>query len=373
MFSDTDIQMMQNALALAWLGRFSTSPNPRVGCIIAHNGQIVGQGYHVKAGEPHAEVYALLQAGAMTQGATAYVTLEPCSHYGRTPPCAKALIESGVKRVVAAMTDPNPLVAGKGLAMLAVAGIQTESGLLEHEARQLNRGFLSRIERNRPYVRLKCASSLDGKTALSDGQSQWITGEAARNDVQQMRAESCAVLTGIGTVLADNPRLNVRVFSTFRQPIRVVLDSQLQTPLDSHLISDSQSPTLIVTLVDDETRWQPYLAYPHIEIIRSSESHNQHIDLNNLLRILAAKGIGELMVEAGTTLNTAFLQANLVDEIVLYQSPKILGNPGKMLFDFAENPDILQQNPPWQTQSVDILEADIKWTLIRPTLISAKP
>ncbi len=363
MFSDTDIQMMQNALALARLGRFSTSPNPRVGCVIARGGQIVGQGYHVKAGEPHAEVHALRQAGAMAQGATAYVTLEPCSHYGRTPPCAKALIKSGVTRVVAAMTDPNPLVAGKGLAMLAAAGIQTESGLLENEARELNRGFLSRLERNRPYVRLKCAASLDGKTALSDGQSQWITGEAARNDVQQMRAESCAILTGIGTVLADNPRLNVRAFPTLRQPIRVVLDSQLRTPLDSHLVSDGQSPTLIVTLVEDETRWQPYLAHPHIDIVRPSESMGERIDLKQVLTILAEKGIGELTIEAGTTLNTSFLQADLVDEIVLYQSPKILGNPGKMLFNFDEQPDILQQKPHWQSQSVEILDSDIKWTL----------
>lgn len=365
MFSATDILMMQNALALARLGRFSTSPNPRVGCVIAHGSQIVGQGYHVKAGEPHAEVHALRQAGTMAKGATAYVTLEPCSHYGRTPPCAKALIESGVTRVVAAMTDPNPLVAGRGLAMLAAAGIQTESGLLEHEARRLNRGFLSRIERSRPYVRLKCAAGLDGKTALSDGRSQWITGEAARYDVQQMRAESCAVLTGIGTVLADNPRLNVRAFPTLRQPIRVVLDSRLQTPLDSHVVSDGLSPTLIVTLVDDETRWQPYLAHPHIDIIRPSENDAQRIGLNRLLNILAEKGIGELMVEAGATVNTAFLQADLADEIVLFQSPKILGNPGKPLFALEENPDILQQDPVWSTQSVEQLGEDIKWTLTR--------
>ena len=229
MFSALDTQMMQTALELAKLGRFSTSPNPRVGCVIAHGTQIVGQGFHVKAGEPHAEVHALRQAGAAAKGATAYVTLEPCSHYGRTPPCAEALVHSGVTRVVAAMTDPNPLVAGKGLSMLEAAGIRTESGLLEAQARELNRGFLSRIERGRPFVRLKCAASLDGKTALSDGRSFWITGEAAREDVQILRAESCAVLTGIGTVLADNPKLNVRSFPTLRQPARIVLDSRLQS------------------------------------------------------------------------------------------------------------------------------------------------
>ena len=222
MFSALDTQMMQTALELAKLGRFSTSPNPRVGCVIAHGAQIVGQGFHVKAGEPHAEVHALRQAGAAAKGATTYVTLEPCSHYGRTPPCAEALVHSGVTRVVAAMTDPNPLVAGKGLSMLEAAGIRTESGLLEAQARELNRGFLSRIERGRPFVRLKCAASLDGKTALSDGRSFWITGEAAREDVQILRAESCAVLTGIGTVLpttrnstfaASPPYVNLRVSS----------------------------------------------------------------------------------------------------------------------------------------------------------------
>ena len=219
-FSDTDRDMMRRALTLAAEGRFSTSPNPRVGCIIAHGGQIVGQGFHLKAGGPHAEVHALRQAGEHARGATAYVTLEPCSHYGRTPPCAEALIQAGVSRVVAAIADPNPQVAGKGLAMLSAAGIRTESGLLETEARELNRGFLSRIERGRPFVRLKCAASLDGKTALSDGLSQWITGEAARHDVQILRAESCAVLTGIGTVLADDPQLNVPARKIPRRPRR---------------------------------------------------------------------------------------------------------------------------------------------------------
>jgi diaminohydroxyphosphoribosylaminopyrimidine deaminase/5-amino-6-(5-phosphoribosylamino)uracil reductase len=212
MFSELDISMMQNALALAWQGRFSTSPNPRVGCVIARGSQIVGQGFHLQAGGPHAEVHALRQAGALAEGATAYVTLEPCSHYGRTPPCAKSLMEAGVTRVVAAMADPNPLVAGKGLAMLREAGIDVSDGLLQTEARALNRGFLSRIERARPFVRLKCAAGLDGKTALANGQSQWITGAEARADVQILRAESCAILTGIGTVLADNPQLNVRDF-----------------------------------------------------------------------------------------------------------------------------------------------------------------
>lgn len=363
MFDDHDILMMQNALSLAWQGRFSTSPNPRVGCVIARGNQIVGQGFHLKAGEPHAEVHALRQAGESARGATAYVTLEPCSHYGRTPPCAEALVRAGVSRVVAAMTDPNPLVAGQGLAMLQAAGIQTESGLLEHEARALNRGFLSRIERGRPFVRLKCAASLDGKTALSDGRSQWITGEAARADVQILRAESCAVLTGIGTVLADNPRLNVRTFPTLRQPARIILDSSLQTPLNSHVVSDGLSPTLIVTLVADENRWQPYLQYEHIRIIRPSENRHGQIDLHDLLGKLAALGYGEIMVEAGATLASAFMAADLVDEIVLYQAPKILGNPGRGLFHLPENAAALSIESRWQTTHLECLDHDIKWIL----------
>lgn len=362
MFDTTDTQMMQNALALAWQGRFSTSPNPRVGCVIARGNQIVGQGFHIQAGGPHAEVHALRQAGELARGATAYVTLEPCSHYGRTPPCAEGLIEAGVSRVVAAMRDPNPLVAGKGLAMLEAAGIEVACGLLEEEARALNRGFLSRIERGRPFVRLKCAASLDGKTALSDGRSQWITGAEARADVQTLRAESCAVITGIGTVLADDPQLNVRTFPTLRQPARIILDSALQTPLDSKLVQDSGAPTLIVTLEQDEGRLNTYRRFPHIQIISPSETQGR-IDLHEVLQILAKAGYGEVMVEAGATLAGAFLRADLVDEIVLYQAPKILGNPGRNLFDLTENPLSLDRPPDWKTISFTALDNDIKWVL----------
>ncbi|ASK26843.1 bifunctional diaminohydroxyphosphoribosylaminopyrimidine deaminase/5-amino-6-(5-phosphoribosylamino)uracil reductase RibD [Neisseria chenwenguii] len=363
MFTPLDTQMMQNALALARLGRFSTSPNPRVGCVIARGGQVVGQGFHVRAGEPHAEVHALRQAGNAAKGATAYVTLEPCSHYGRTPPCAQALIQAGVARVIAAMVDPNPQVAGKGLAMLEAAGIQTASGLLEAEARELNRGFLSRIERGRPFVKLKCAASLDGKTALSDGRSQWITGEAAREDVQVLRAESCAVLTGVGTVLADNPRLDVRSFPTLRQPARIILDSRLQTPLSSRLVSDGIAPTVIATLESDEGRLKNYRDRDHVRIIRPSENGRGRIDLADLLNRLAAEGIGELMAEAGATLASAFIEADLVDEIVLYQAPKILGNPGRGLFTLPEKPAALAGESRWRTHAVEMLGQDVKWTL----------
>ena len=358
-FSSTDVSMMQKALDLADLGRFSTSPNPRVGCVIAHGSQIVGQGFHVKAGEPHAEVHALRQAGEMAQGATVFVTLEPCSHYGRTPPCAEALLRSGVTRVVAAMRDPNPLVAGKGLALLEAAGIKTECGLLENKARELNRGFLSRIERRRPFVRLKCAVSLDGKTAFSDGNSFWITGEQARTDVQTLRAESCAVLTGIGTVLADNPWLNVRAFATLRQPARIVLDSRLRLPPYSHLVTDGQSPTYIATLERDEDKLRPYREHTHIRILMPSETADGKIDLHHLMRLLADEGFGEIMVEAGSELTSAFLAEDLADEIVLYRSPKILGI-GKDLLSLPENRAALTDPPLWTPVSSEILEHDIK-------------
>ena len=358
-FSSTDVSMMHQALDLAALGRFSTSPNPRVGCVIAHGSQIVGQGFHVKAGEPHAEVHALRQAGEMAQGATAFVTLEPCSHYGRTPPCAEALLRSGVTRVVAAMRDPNPLVAGKGLALLEAAGIKTECGLLKNKARELNRGFLSRIERRRPFVRLKCAVSLDGKTALSDGNSFWITGEQARADVQTLRAESCAVLTGIGTVLADNPQLNVRDFPTLRQPARIVLDSRLRLPPYSHLVTDGQSPTYIATLERDEDKLRPYREHAHIRILMPSETADGKIDLHHLMRLLADEGFGEIMVEAGSELTSAFLAEDLADEIVLYRSPKILGI-GKDLLSLPENRAALTDPPLWTPVSSEILEHDIK-------------
>ncbi|OFT00926.1 riboflavin biosynthesis protein RibD [Neisseria sp. HMSC31F04] len=355
--------MMRRALTLAAEGRFSTSPNPRVGCIIAHGGRIVGQGFHLKAGGPHAEVHALRQAGENARGATAYVTLEPCSHYGRTPPCAEALIQAGVSRVVAAIADPNPQVAGKGLAMLSAAGIRTESGLLETEARELNRGFLSRIERGRPFVRLKCAASLDGKTALSDGLSQWITGEAARHDVQILRAESCAVLTGIGTVLADDPQLNVRAFPTLRQPLRIVLDSRLRLPPTAKLLADPESPILLLTAVPPEKYPAALTAVPHLDILTVPAADGR-ISLPAALPLLSERGIGELLVEAGATLCGAFLQADLADEIVLYQAGKILGGNARSLFDLPENPAALQQPASWQTRSVTILNGgDLKQVL----------
>lgn len=353
-----DETYMRQALALAEHGRFSTSPNPLVGCVVVNGGQVVGQGFHLRAGEGHAEVHALRQAGAAARGATAYVTLEPCAHYGRTPPCAQALIDAGVARVVAAMRDPNPLVAGKGLAMLQAAGVETVCGVCETEARALNRGFLSRIERGRPFVRLKTAVSLDGKTALSDGRSQWITDAAARADVQKLRAESCAVLTGIGTAAADNPRLTVRDFPVLRQPVRVVLDSHLQLAEHSHLVQD-RLPTWLITTTADNGR---FAAYPNVRVCRLPENDG-HVDLAQTLAFLAQEGIGEVLLEAGRTLNSAFLQGGWVDEMVVYQAPKLLGDAAAGAFALPENPAALSAEYEWQTVSVEKIGGGIKWIL----------
>jgi diaminohydroxyphosphoribosylaminopyrimidine deaminase/5-amino-6-(5-phosphoribosylamino)uracil reductase len=236
MFSSTDYGYMAQALRLAEKGLYGTSPNPRVGCVLVRNGQVVGSGWHERAGQPHAEVHALAAAGATARGATAYLTLEPCSHHGRTPPCAEALIKAGIAKLVAAMQDPNPLVSGRGCSLLEEAGITVQTGLMEAEARALNIGFLTRMTRGRPWVRMKIAASLDGKTALNNGASQWITSEHARRDAHRLRARSCAVMTGIGTVLADDPQLTVRHIQTSRQPLSVVVDSRLEIPVDAGLL-----------------------------------------------------------------------------------------------------------------------------------------
>ncbi len=318
---------MAQALRLAELGLFSTSPNPRVGCVIARGGQIIGEGWHQRAGTPHAEVHALQQAGQAARGATVYVTLEPCSHHGRTPPCADALIAAGVSRVVAALRDPNPQVAGRGLAQLQAAGIAVECGLLEEPARELNIGFVSRMTRGRPWVRLKAAASLDGKTALANGVAQWITGAAARQDVQTWRARACAMLTGVGTVLADDPQLNVRAFETTRQPLRVVVDSLLRTPPGAKIL---RGGALIVSAIDDPAKIKD-LRNASAEVV-VLPGNNGRVDLTRLLHLLAEREVNELMVEAGVTLNGALLEAGLVDELVLYFAPMLLGDAARGLF-----------------------------------------
>jgi diaminohydroxyphosphoribosylaminopyrimidine deaminase/5-amino-6-(5-phosphoribosylamino)uracil reductase len=331
-FSAVDHGTMALALQLAERGLWTTSPNPRVGCVLVRDGGIVGEGWHERAGAPHAEVNALRAAGDRARGATAYVTLEPCSHHGRTPPCAEALIEAGVSRVVAAMTDPNPLVAGKGLAMLQAAGIVTASGLLESEARELNIGFVSRMTRGRPWLRLKAAASLDGKTALNNGVSQWITGPDARQDGQRWRARACAILTGIGTVRDDDPQLNVRAVATTRQPLRVVVDSKLETPLSARVLQGGR--VLIAAAVDDEKRAN-LLRSAGAEVLVLPSAAGK-VELKNLLEELGRRGINEVHVEAGFKLNGSLLREGLVDELLLYLAPCLIGHEASGLFNLPE-------------------------------------
>jgi diaminohydroxyphosphoribosylaminopyrimidine deaminase/5-amino-6-(5-phosphoribosylamino)uracil reductase len=322
---------MQRALRLAKLGLYTTDPNPRVGCVLVKNGEIVGEGWHKRAGEPHAEVLALAQAGDRAKGSTVYLTLEPCSHTGKTPPCADALIKAGVEKVIVAMVDPNPLVAGKGLEKLRNNGIETKSGLLEEQARGLNPGFIKRMERGLPYVRVKMAMSLDGRTAMASGESEWITGEAARRDVQLLRARSTAVLTGINTVLSDDPSMNVRlskdeldIEGDVRQPTRVVLDSHMRFPLDAKICK--QAGEVLVITSSDEPR-----EIANCEVIKVP-ADNGRIDLHAAMKLLAEKEVNEIHVEAGAKLGGAMIKNKLVDELIVYMAPHIMGDDARGLF-----------------------------------------
>jgi diaminohydroxyphosphoribosylaminopyrimidine deaminase/5-amino-6-(5-phosphoribosylamino)uracil reductase len=339
MNTETDIRHMARALQLARQGLYTTDPNPRVGCVMVRDGQVVGEGFHVRAGEPHAEILALRQAGDAARGATVYVTLEPCAHHGRTPPCADALIHAGVARVVAAMVDPNPRVAGQGLARLGAAGIETASGLLQAEARALNPGFISRMERDRPYVRVKLAMSLDGRTAMASGESRWITGEAARQDVQRLRARAGAILTGSGTVRADDPGLDVRLSAQdlgiegpVRQPLRVVLDTHLACTPEAKLFSLG-GPVLVLTAEQDPARHAGLQACgAEVAAVASAPGG---LDLHAVLALLARREINELHVEAGPILCGSLMQAGLVDELVIYMAPHLMGNDARGLLNLG--------------------------------------
>ncbi|MEO6365738.1 MAG: bifunctional diaminohydroxyphosphoribosylaminopyrimidine deaminase/5-amino-6-(5-phosphoribosylamino)uracil reductase RibD [Luteimonas sp.] len=320
--------MMSRALRLAERALYTTKPNPMVGCVIAQADAVVGEGFHQRQGEPHAEVHALQAAGERAKGASAYVTLEPCAHTGRTGPCADALIAAGVARVVAAMRDPFPEVDGSGFGKLEAAGIIVERGLMEAQARKLNRGFLSRIERGRPWLRIKLATSIDGRSALASGESKWISGEASRNDVHRWRARSGAILTGSGTVLADDPQLTVRLHddAPFVAPLRVVLDPGLATVARGR-IREGDAPTLYLHAPD---------AKPPSNLLAKHAAvpmRNRMLDLDAVLRLLAQREINEVQVEAGATLAGAFLAAGLVDELLLYVAPVLLGDRAKPLFD----------------------------------------
>ena len=338
---------MAQALRLAERGLYTTMPNPRVGCVIVKDGVIVGEGAHVKAGEPHAEVLALRQACERAKGATVYVTLEPCSHFGKTPPCANALAQAGVAKVIAAMQDPNPLVAEQGLARLAAQGIETQCGLMQAQAIELNPGFISRMTDNLPYIRSKIAASLDGKTALSNGESQWITGEAARLDVQHWRARSCAIMTGIGTVLSDNPSLTVRDIELERQPLKIIVDSQLRTPINSKVLQNGR--TLIAFAIDAEDKAEK-LFDAGAELLCIPNNQNK-VCLKTLLSHLASVEINEVMVEGGEGLNGALLAQNLINELLIYYAPKLMGSAGKGMFAM---PPFTHMNQALNLQILDV-------------------
>ncbi len=327
--SADDYRWMARALVLAERGLFTTTPNPRVGCVIVRDERIIGEGWHVRAGEPHAEVHALAMAGAAARGATAYVTLEPCSHHGRTPPCAEALVKAGVARVVAAMQDPNPLVAGRGLARLQEAGIEVLSGVQEAGARELNIGFVSRMTRGRPWLRLKAAATLDGKTALDNGVSQWITGDDARRDAHRWRARSCAVLTGIGTVRDDDPQLNVRAVPTDRQPLRIVVDARLETPLNAKVLDGGK--VLIAGATDNPERIAALLRRGADVLMLPNDGGK--VDLPALLAELGRRGINEVLAESGFKLNGSLLREGCVDELILYLAPSLVGDAARGLFN----------------------------------------
>ena len=359
-FSAIDTAHMAQALRLAARGLYTTQPNPRVGCVIAHGEQIVGQGWHERAGQPHAEVFALREAAEHARGATAYVTLEPCAHHGRTPPCADALVAAGVGRVVIAAEDPVPQVAGRGIGKLQAAGITVESGLMRDAARELNLGFFSRIERQRPWVRVKLAMSLDGRTALANGASTWITGEAARADVQRWRARSSAILSGSGTVLADNPRLTVRLADDpFMPPLRVVLDRQLRTPAGSHVL-DGEVPTLVLHA---PTAKKIDGRFDRVECI-AVEERNPSLDLYAVLHLLAERGCNELHVEAGPTLCGALFAAGLADELLLYVAPLLLGDAARPLLQLPTLTDMAER---WSLRTLDQRQVGSDWRLqMRP-------
>lgn len=353
---------MARAIRLAKKGLYTTHPNPRVGCVLVKDGQIIGEGAHLKAGEAHAEVNALKCVADHPAGATAYVTLEPCFHTGKTPPCANALIDADVSRVVIAMSDPNPLVAGRGVQKLIDAGIDVEVGLLQADAEALNPGFIKRMKTGLPFVRIKLAASLDGRTAMASGESVWITGEAARRDVQFLRARASCVLTGSGTVLHDNPSMNVRLdaadlglASAPLQPLRVVLDSRLKTPSNANIYS-LVGRTIIYTKSNENK-----MINDSVDIVRQTGS-TDHIDLLDLLQDLGKREINEIHVEAGAKLCGALLSQGLVDEIVLYTAPHIMGNTGKPLFHIPEI-QAMSERISLELSDVRQVGSDIRMTL----------
>ncbi len=331
---------MSHALQLAEKGLYSAAPNPRVGCVITQQDKLIASGWHERTGQPHAEINALNSAVSDVRGATAYITLEPCSHHGRTPPCAHALIQAGIAKVIVAMQDPNPLVSGRGCALLQQAGMTVQTGLLQDEANKLNLGFVTRMRHQRPWVRLKIAASLDGKTALTNGASQWITGEAARQDGHRWRARSCAVLTGMGTLIKDDPQLTVRHIKTSRQPKKVVVDKQLAIPLDAKLLQGEE--VFIFTANPDNPEKVATLNALGAQVILLPDAQG-NVDLQKMIHQLADLEMNELLVEAGSGLSGSLISAGLVDELILYLAPHLLGDVAQGMVKLPELTDLSQK------------------------------
>lgn len=355
-FDDHDRAFMTRALELAERGLYTTTPNPRVGCVLVRGGAVIGEGWHQRAGGPHAEINALADArarGAGPRGATAYVTLEPCNHQGRTPACTDALLEAGVARVVAAMADPYP-PAGEGALRLRAAGVEVDIGLLEDQARELNLGWLMNVEHGRPWVRVKIAASLDGRTALQGGASQWITGDEARADGHRWRARACAILTGIGTVQHDDPQLTVRAIDVARQPLKVVVDRHGELPDNARLLAEGE--VIVVTAAARQRAWPPRVR------TLTLPDRDGRIDLAAMMAALAAEGINELQVEAGARLNGALLAAGLVDEILVYLAPSILGDGARGMFALPAPLMRLADRTPLNIVGVDPVGAD--WRIL---------
>lgn len=357
-----DARHMARAIRLAARGLNTTDPNPRVGCVIASGDEVLGEGYHQRAGGPHAEVVALAAAGERARGATAYVTLEPCSHHGRTPPCVDALLAAGIARVVYAVRDPNPRVNGNGVARLGEAGVAVTGGVLEASARALNPGFLSRMERGRPWVRVKLASSLDGRTALAGGESRWITGDAARADVQKLRARASALMTGVGTVLQDDPRLNVRLPGATRQPLRVVLDPGLETSPEARILVPPGEALVMTASADAVRAGRLAAAGARVENVTPGEGG---LDLAAVMARLAELEVNELHVECGATLAGALLRQGLVDEIVVYMAPTLLGEGARPLLGLGPLAS-MDDRPRFELLSVRRVGADLRLVL-RPS------
>ena len=329
-FSADDHKFMARAIQLAKRGIYTTAPNPNVGCVLVKDGKVVGEGWHEKAGEAHAEVNALKQAGKQAEGATAYVTLEPCCHHGKTPPCSDALINAKVTRVVAAMIDPHSKVAGQGLKQLGLAGIEVQHGLLEEQAKSLNLGFIKRMQYGLPYVRCKLAMSLDGRTAMASGESKWITSAEAREDVQRLRARSSAILMGVGTILADDPSMTVRLEGVDKQPLRVVVDTNLSMPTDAKMLKEN-GKTLVMTCSNDEVAEQ-HLIDAGAEIHHMPYCSRSNVELKAVLQQLSELQVNDVLLETGATLSGAMLQAGLIDEMIIYVAPVLMGNNARGLF-----------------------------------------